>query len=82
MAAAVLEDSFRFKSEMAASKHSGTVADVGTGPASPAHDRHVAGHDGLTAILDTEPAGLSLPEQNAADHAKGAQHHVPHDLMV
>jgi VCBS repeat-containing protein len=82
MAAAVLEDSFRFKSEMAASKHSGTVADVSTGPASPAHDRHVAGHDGLAAILDTEPAGLSLPEQNAADHAKGAQHHVPHDLMV
>ena len=78
----VLGDSFQFKSEMAASKHSDTAADAGNGPASTAHDRHVAGHDGLAAIQDTEPAGLSLPEQNAADHAKGAQHHVPHDLIV
>jgi VCBS repeat-containing protein len=81
-AAPVLGDSFQFKSEMAASKHSDTVADVGNGPASTAHDRHVAGHDGLAEIQDTEPAGLSLAEQNAADHANGAQHHVPHDLIV
>jgi hypothetical protein len=53
---------------------------VGNGPTSTAHDRHVAGHDG--PIQDTEPAGLSLAEQNAADHAKVAQHHVPHDLIV
>lgn len=73
-AAPVLRDSFQFKSEKAASKHSDTVADVGNGSASHAHDRHVAGHDGLAAIQDTEPAGLLLPE--------GAQHHVPHDLIV
>ncbi|MEH2516348.1 VCBS repeat-containing protein [Bradyrhizobium sp. AZCC 1610] len=81
-AAPALGDSFQFKSEMADSKHSDTVADVGNDPASAAHDRHIVQHDGLEAIQDTEPAGLSLPEQNAADHAKGAQHHVPHDLIV
>jgi VCBS repeat-containing protein len=83
-AAPALGDSFHFKSEMAASKHSDTVelADLGNGPASTAHDRHVGGHDGWTAIQDTESAGLSLPEQNADDHARGAQHHVPHDLIV
>nr|WP_082646424.1 LuxR C-terminal-related transcriptional regulator [Bradyrhizobium valentinum] len=83
-AAPALGDSFYFKSEMADSKYSDTVdlADVGNGRASTAHDRHVARHDGLAAIQDTEPAGLSLAEQNAADHAKIAQHHVPHDLIV
>jgi VCBS repeat-containing protein len=83
-AAPVLGDSFQFKSEMAASKHSDTVdlADVGNGPASTAHDRLVARHDRPAATEDMEPAGLSLPEQNAADHAKVAQHHVPHDLIV
>jgi hypothetical protein len=82
--APVLGDSFQFKSEMAASKHSDTVdlADVGNGPASTVHDWLVAGHDGLAAIQDAEPLGLSLPEQNAADHAKVAQHHVPHDLIA
>jgi VCBS repeat-containing protein len=81
-AAPVLGDSFQFKSEMAASKHSDTVADVGNGLASTAHDRLVAGHDRPAATQDAEPAGLSSPEQNAADHAKVAQHHVPHDLIV
>ncbi|OCK54949.1 hypothetical protein LMTR3_09180 [Bradyrhizobium sp. LMTR 3] len=80
-AAPVLGDSFQFKSEMAASKHSDAVADVGNGPASTSHDWH-AGHNGLAAIQDTEPPGLSLAEQYAADHAGGAQHHVPHDLIV
>jgi VCBS repeat-containing protein len=83
-AAPALGDSFHFKSEMTASKHSDTVklADLGSGPASTAHDRHVGGHDEWTAIQVTESAGLSLPEQNADGHAKGAQHHVPHDLIV
>ena len=83
-AAPALGDSFKFKSEMASSKHSDAVdlANGGKGPASTAHDRHVAGHDGLAAIQDTDPAGLSLAEQNAADHAKVALHHVPHDLIV
>lgn len=80
-AAPVLGDSFQFKSEIAASNHD-TVADVGNGQASTAHGRHVAGHDELAAIQDAEPAGLSLAEQNADDHAKVAQHHVPHDLIV
>jgi hypothetical protein len=87
-AAPVRGDSFQFKSEIAASKHDtaadkhDTAADVGNGQASTAHGRHVAGHDELAAIQDAEPAGLSPAEQNADDHARVAQHHVPHDLIV
>jgi hypothetical protein len=81
-AAPLLKDSFQFKSGMAASNHPDIVADVGADPASTHHGRHVARHDGLVEIQDAEPAGLSLAEQNAANHAKGAQHHVPHDLIV
>jgi hypothetical protein len=80
-----LGDSFQFKSEMASSKRSDDVdlANVGHDPESTADDRHVVGHDGPAAIQDTEPAGISLAEQNAADHATGgAHHHVPHDLIV
>jgi hypothetical protein len=83
-AAPEFEDSLQFKNEIAASRHSDTVdlAEVGHGPASTAHGRHAAGQDGLASIQDAEPAWLSLAEQPAADHGKGAHHHVMHDLIV
>jgi VCBS repeat-containing protein len=74
-------DSFQFKSDMAASKHSKTIdlADV-SHPASTARDGNAAGHGGLAAIQDEEPANLSLTD--VSDHAKVAQQHAPHDLIV
>jgi len=76
-------DSFHFKKEMAASK-APDIFEVhpGYGPASTEHDQQAARHDGPTPIPDTSLISLSLAEQDNIDHAKGAQHHVTHDLIV
>ena len=82
-AAPELGDSFHFKNEMAASKASDSFeVHVGHGPDSTERGQHAAGHDGLAPIQDADLIGLSLAEQNAVDHAKGAAHHVTHDLIV
>jgi RNA polymerase sigma factor (sigma-70 family) len=82
-AAPELGDSFRFKKEMAASKASDIFKlHVGHGPDSTERGQHAAEHDGLAPIQDADLIGLSLAEQNAVDHARGAEHHVTHDLIV
>jgi hypothetical protein len=83
-AAPGLGDSFHFKNEMADFKNSDPFeqADMDQRPYLTAHGQHAAGHDGLPPIQDADPIGLSLVEQNLADHARGAEHHVTHDLIV
>jgi VCBS repeat-containing protein len=83
-AAPGLGDSFYFKNEMADFKNSDTFeqADMGHGPDSTARGPHAARHDGLPPIHDADPIGPSLAEQNAADHARGAERHATHDLIV
>jgi hypothetical protein len=75
-------DSFHFKNEMADFKNSDTFeqADVGHGPDLTGHGPHAARHD--APIHDADPVGPSLAEQGAADHARGVEHHVAHDLIV
>ena len=79
-----LGNSFHFRNEMADFKNSDTLeqADMGHGPDSRAHGQHAARHDGLPPIQDADSIGPSLAEQNAADHARGAEHHVTRDLIV
>ena len=75
--------SFHFKNEKAASKASDIFeVHVDHGPDSTGHGQHAAGHDGLAPIPDADLIGVSLAEQNALSHARGAGHHVNHDLVV
>ena len=77
-----LGDSFHFK-VMGGSKASDSFAlHVGHGPDSMEHGLHPAGHDGADSIQETDLASLSVAEQNAVDHGKGAEHHLMHDLFV
>jgi VCBS repeat-containing protein len=72
-------DSFHFKNDMEASKPSDDFElNVGHGSE---HGPHNAGNDGLALIQDADLLGISLP-QHAVDHAKGAEHHLTHDLFV
>ncbi|WP_407159537.1 LuxR C-terminal-related transcriptional regulator [Bradyrhizobium sp. STM 3557] len=77
-------DSFHFKKEMGPSKASdASELHVSHAPDSTEHGHlPTAGHDGLAPIHDPDLVGLSLAEQNAIDHAKGAEHHLTHDLFV
>jgi hypothetical protein len=64
---------------MAASKLSDDL-ELPAGPGSE-HGLHKAGNDGPASIQDADLIGVSLPE-HAVDHAKGAEHHLMHDLFV
>jgi VCBS repeat-containing protein len=82
-AAPGLGDSFHFKNETAASKAPDIPeVNVGHGPNSTEHGLHAAAHDGLAPSQDADLIVLSLAEQSAVDHAKGAEHHLTHDLFV
>ncbi|WP_271671253.1 LuxR C-terminal-related transcriptional regulator [Bradyrhizobium sp. CCBAU 51627] len=82
-AAPPLGDSFHFKNDIAASDapygsdvHDGHSADfIGYGPLTAGHDRSVP-------FDDFAPIGPSDAEHSALDHARGAQHHLMHDLFV
>jgi VCBS repeat-containing protein len=75
--------SFHFKNEMAASKASDVFeVPVRPAPDSIAHVPHAAGHDGPAPIQDADLLGLSLAQQNAVDHARGAEHYLTHDLIM
>ncbi|MBR1215572.1 response regulator transcription factor [Bradyrhizobium sp. JYMT SZCCT0180] len=79
-AAPAFGDSFHFKKEMVASKASDVFElHVGHGPDSTEHGLHIR-HDGLAP--EAHVVGLSLAEQDAVDHAKGAKHHLTPDLFV
>jgi hypothetical protein len=82
-AAPELGDSFHFRSDIAASNAS-SVSEVhgGHGPDPVALDLHAAGNGGLAQIQVADLIGPSHAEQSAADHAKGGQHHLTHDLFV
>ncbi|MBO4227723.1 LuxR C-terminal-related transcriptional regulator [Bradyrhizobium neotropicale] len=82
-AAPELGDSFHFKNEMAASKASDIFeVHVRHEPHSITLSQHAAGHDGPAPIQDAALIDISLAQQNAADNARGAEHHFTHDLIV
>jgi VCBS repeat-containing protein len=78
-----LGDSFHFRNEVAAAKAPDILeAHIGHGQDTVDHGPHGAGIDGLAPIQDAGPIGPSHAEQSVSDHAKGAEHHPAHDLLV
>lgn len=77
-AAPKLGDSFHFKNDMAHANHSDHF-EGNHGPDIIENGPHNAGSHGLALIQD---ADLIAPEQSAADHARGVEHHPTHDLLI
>jgi VCBS repeat-containing protein len=74
-----LGDSFNFKNEMAVTKASDRFERYGGhGPHSIEH----AEQEGLAPIQNAELIGPSHAEHSAVEYAKGAAHHLTHDLFV
>jgi hypothetical protein len=82
-AAPELGDSFHFKNEMPAANASDAVeVDGGHGPHSVEHGLPIAEQNCLVPIEEADLIGPPHAEQSAIDHAKGAAHHLTHDLIV
>ncbi len=75
-------NSFRFKTEVAASNHSEPILPIEVGPAVPSTHGHGAGYAGLAAILEIAAAVLSPAEEHVHHANVHALGHGPHELLV